>query len=122
MYNTNYGQSISMGSVIITILLCVVLIIAMWKMFEKAGEAGWKSIIPFLNIYILFKITWGNGLLFLLMLIPFVNIVVAIITYYKLAKAFGHGIGFTIGLLLIPWIFFLILGFGSDEYFKLSNE
>ena len=121
MYNTN-GQSISMGSVIITILLCVVLIIAMWKMFEKAGEAGWKSIIPFLNTYILFKITWGNGLLFLLMLIPFVNIVVAIITYYKLAKAFGHGIGFTIGLFLIPWIFFLILGFGSDEYCKLSNE
>lgn len=107
---------------LITIVLCVVVIIAMYKLFKKAGEAGWKAIIPIYNLYILYKITWGNGLLFLLLLIPFVNIVISIITYYKLAKAFGYGLLFTIGLLFIPWIFLLILGFGSAEYHGNQKE
>ena len=102
--------------VVFSLVFYILFVIAMWRIFEKAGEAGWKSIIPIWNTYILYKITWGSGIYFLLLLIPIANIVVSIVTYYKLAKAFRHGIAFTFGLIFFPWIFSLILGFGSDEY------
>lgn len=108
------------GTFAVTLLVSYVLLaIAGWKMFEKAGEAGWKALIPIWNTYILYKITWGTGILFLLGWIPFVGIIVQIITDYKLAKAFGHGIGYTIGLIFFPWIFALLIGFSNDQYQKL---
>lgn len=94
----------------------ILLIISMWLIFSKAGQAGWKSLIPLYNLYILFKITWGSGWLFLLGCIPIVNIVIYIITEYKLAKSFGKGVGTTLGLIFFPYIFQLILGFGSAQY------
>ena len=101
---------------IISLVVLVALIIAMWKIFEKAGEAGWKSLIPFYNLYILFQLAWGNGLLFLLMLIPCVNIVVGLILDWKICKAYGQGVGMFILMLFFPNIAWLILGFGSAQY------
>lgn len=106
----------SAGTWVFTLIICILFIVAWWKIFEKAGEAGWKSIIPFYNSYILFKIAWGNGLLFLLMFIPFVNFIIAIILEVKLAKAYGQSGGFAVGLIFLPNIFTLILGFGSAQY------
>ena len=57
----------------IGIVMYIIFMIAAWNIFEKAGEAGWKAIIPIWNVYILYKITWGIGLIFLLMLIPVVG-------------------------------------------------
>ena len=88
--------------------------------FTKAGKPGWAAIVPFYNLYILFEITWGNGLLFLLMLIPIVNSIVAIITMVKLAKAFGKGGGFAVGLIFLSLIFILIL-FHPILSFSLNN-
>lgn len=106
----------SAGTWVFTLIICILFIVAWWKIFEKAGEAGWKSIIPFYNYYILFKIAWGNGLLFLLMFIPFVNFIIAIILEVKLAKAYGQSGGFAVGLIFLPNIFTLILAFGSSQY------
>lgn len=103
-------------SLIIGIVVALVMIAGMWKMFSKAGEPGWASIIPFYNAYVLFKITWGSGIKFLLLLIPIANIVVVIMTQIKLAKAFGKSTGFAVGLILLPPIFYVILGFDSSEY------
>lgn len=100
----------------IGIVMYIIFMIAAWNIFEKAGEAGWKAIIPIWNVYILYKITWGIGLIFLLMLIPVVGTIVALITSYKMAKVFGHGIGYALGLIFFPWLFWLILGLGSSEY------
>ena len=100
----------------ITLVIAVVIIVAIWKIFEKGGEPGWKAIIPFYNLYTEYKMFWGNGWLFLLTLIPVVNIVVGFILLHKMSKAFGHGIGFTLGLIFLPYIFFIILGFNGDEY------
>ena len=94
----------------------VIMIIALWKIFVKAGEPGWAAIVPFYNAYTLFKITWGSGWKFLLMLIPLVNVIIIIMTYVKLAKAFGKGGGFAVGLIFLGLIFMGILGFGKDEY------
>lgn len=101
---------------IISICIIVLLIISFWGIFQKAGEAGWKSIIPLYNSYIEYKITWGNGWYFLLLLIPIVNIVIGIMTTYKLAVAFGKGVGFTFGLIFLPIIFYPMLAFGSARY------
>ena len=103
-------------SMIISLAIMVVLIIAMWKLFEKAGEAGWKSLIPFYSSYILFKIAWGNGLLFLLMFVPCVNVVVSFIVLWKLCKAFDQGIGMYLLMLFVTPVAWLILGFGSAQY------
>ena len=103
-------------SMIISLVVLVVLIIALWKLFEKAGEAGWKSLIPFYSNYILFKIAWGNGLLFLLMFVPCVNVVVSFIVLWKLCKAFDQGIGMYLLMLFVTPVAWLILGFGSAQY------
>lgn len=101
---------------IIILAICVVMIVANWKLFTKAGEPGWAAIIPFYSNYVLFKIAFGNGWLFLLCLVPIVNVVINIMLFFKLSKAFGHGVGFGLGLLFLSPIFLLILAFGSSEY------
>ena len=104
------------------IIFGILVIIGMWKVFTKAGEPGWMSLIPFLNTYKLYKIAWGNGWLFLLGLIPIVNIVVYIMVSIKMARAFGMGTGFAVGLILLPSIFYLILGFGDSVYYGPVNN
>jgi hypothetical protein len=88
----------------------------MWKVFTKAGQPGWASIIPIYNLYIWCKIVGRPWWWILLMLIPFVNFIICIILCIDLAKSFGKGGGFGIGLALLGIIFFPILGFGSAQY------
>ena len=106
----------SIGSSAASVIVCVILIIAWWKLFEKAGEAGWKSLIPFYNTYTLVKIADGNGIKFLLLLIPVVNIIFGIILALRIAKAFGKSGGFALGLILLSPIFMAILGFSDSQY------
>jgi hypothetical protein len=87
-----------------------------WKVFSKAGQPGWASLIPIYNAYVLCKVAGRPGWWILLMLIPIVNIVIFILVAIDVAKAFGKGAGFGIGLLLLPIIFYPILGFGSAQY------
>ena len=110
------ASGVSAVYAIITLAISVLTLVAMWKLFVKAGRAGWKCLIPFYNTYCLYDIAWGNGWLFLLMFVPCVNVVVGIMMLFKLAKAFGQGTGFGFGLLFLNTIFILILGFGSAEY------
>lgn len=107
---------------IVALAICVLTIIAMWKLFTKAGKPGWAAIVPFYNTYCLFEISFGNGWLFLLCLVPCANVVVLIMLWFKLAKAFGQGTGFGFGLLFLNTIFILILGFGSSEYVGVNKN
>lgn len=101
---------------ILMIAVYVVTVIGMWKMFTKAGKPGWGAIIPLYNTYCLFDIAWGNGWLFLLTCIPCVGFIFQIILCFKLAPAFGKGVGFAFGLLFLSPIFYMILGFGDADY------
>ncbi len=101
---------------VICLALAIVMLVAMWKMFVKAGKPGWACIVPFYSQYCLFDIAMGNGWLFLLSFVPCVNFVMAILCYFRLAKAFGRGTGFGFGLVFLTPIFMMILGFGKDEY------
>lgn len=105
------------GTMMIVWLVFMVLIIAgMWKMFVKAGQPGWAAFIPLYNLYVLLQIAGRPGWWFLLFLVPFVNIVVGVLLWVDIAKAFGRGAGFALGLLFLTPIFILILGFGEDTY------
>ena len=94
----------------------VLMVAAMWKIFSKAGQPGWAAIIPIVNTYFLCKIAGRPGWWVILMFIPIVNFIIWIIVCIDVAKNFGKGTGFGIGLLLLPFIFFPILGFGSAQY------
>lgn len=117
-------------------------IITNWNIFTKAGEAGWKSLIPIYGDYVSYKIAWQtsyfwlnfilgillsyvsnanlNESMFLSLIVILLKIALTVINIMycvKLARAFGRGIGFAIGLILLQPIFLLILGFGSDQYY-----
>lgn len=124
---------------IIAFVWIIIDIVAGWKIFTKAGEAGWKSIIPYYNTYTQLGFTWninvfwvylvitiasailqrmqGGGFVSLLQfVVGIASIVLSIMMLNKLAKAFGKGTGFTVGLVLLNPIFMCILAFGSAEY------
>ncbi|MFE1646973.1 DUF5684 domain-containing protein [Microbacterium sp. P01] len=110
---------LSPGHFIVGLIVYIVLVIAYWRIFTKAGVPGWLSIIPFVNMYFLVKIAGMNGWLFLLLIIPIVNVVFSVILAIKLGAAFGKGAVFSVVLLwLFSLIGYLILGFGSAEYRK----
>ena len=104
------------GTYIVAALIGVVMIAAMWKVFTKAGKPGWAAIIPIYNIIVLLSIAGKPTWWFILLLIPIVNLIIAILMYVALAEKFGKGGGFAMGLVFLGVIFFPILGFGSAQY------
>ncbi len=131
-----FGAAMSVYAIVVLVLL-VLQIVAYWKIFEKAGEQGWKSLIPIYSEYILYKIAWDAKPIWILLglfvlnlllcwipvvgvilsfIISILAVVIEILLYVKLSKAFGHGGGFAAGLIFLSPIFILILGFDSSEY------
>lgn len=132
------GASLAIVLIIMMIFLAsmVLIIASMWKIFTKAGEEGWKAIIPLYNSYVLLSIIkvpqlfWGwlvciivaNINLGTFSMIGLIGtIVISIITCVKVAKAFGKSGGFAIGLIFLPAIFYPILAFGSSKYQVEAN-
>jgi hypothetical protein len=96
--------------------IAVIGIIAGWKIFTKAGQPGWAVLIPIYNAIVLMRVIGRPWWWIFGFIVPILNIVVGIVVSLDLAKSFGRGTGFGIGLWLLPFIFGLILGFGSDTY------
>ena len=146
--NSAMGALMGMGAgaMVVWIALLIFGIVCMWKVFVKAGEPGWKCLIPIYNAYIFYKIAWeakyfvwmilgvilasvimgigmgsnSGGLAgigsFLMMILYAAIFVLAIIALVKLAKRFGKGAGFAVGLILLSIIFMAILAFDSSDY------
>lgn len=110
----DYG--LSTGQIILYLIITIVCIAGMWKAFEKAGQPGWAAIIPIYNIYIMTKIGGKPGWWTLLCLIPFVNIIFIIWIHNMVSKSFGKTEGFTVGLVLLGFVFWPLLGFGDAKY------
>ncbi len=108
------------GSVVLLMLVyfvfLVLLLASFWKIYSKAGQPGWACIVPIYNIVVLLEVVKKPIWWILLLMIPFVNIVIYLIIYHRLSVAYGKGVGFTAGLILLPVVFFPILGLGSAEY------
>ncbi len=101
---------------IISLIVTIVMIVAAWKIFAKAQKPGWAAIVPIYNTIVLLQIIGRPIWWIILLLIPFVNIVILFIVMIDLAKSYGKGAGFGIGLTLLSPIFLAILGFGSAQY------
>ncbi|OHA88285.1 MAG: hypothetical protein A2653_00830 [Candidatus Zambryskibacteria bacterium RIFCSPHIGHO2_01_FULL_43_25] len=111
----------------------ILYIIGLMRIYRKANKPQWAAIIPIYNTFVLLQIIrapiWWMIIFLLPLLQLFVTlpsiitaviniiaIIFGIVITYKLAKVFGKGIGFTIGLILLPPIFYMILGFGKSTY------
>ena len=110
-----------MGLVVLLFIgLAVFIFAAMWKIFEKAGQPGWSAIIPIYNCYIMTKIAEKPGYWTILMLIPYVSIVFWVWAWNRIVKRFGKDEGFTVGVILLGFVFIPILGFGDSQYKALG--
>ena len=123
---------------VIALILALLIVIAEWKIFTKAGQRGWTCIIPILNTFVLVKLVkrpmwWAvvltitgiaaggansaDGVLAAILgVLGIIAFVVYILIQLALSKSFGHGVGYALGLILLPFIFGLMLGFGSSTY------
>ncbi len=130
-YNVNTTDSTYWGLGLGTFLLFalvfwVVSVIALWKVFEKAGQEGWKALIPIYNFWVLCEIAGRPGwwsLSFLLSIIPIIGWIAPLIVYIIVAldigKAFAKSTTFSVvALIIFSFIGLLILGFGDDKYHK----
>lgn len=114
-FNFSYSDS-SPTSMIISLVIFAFYLYCSWKLFVKAGQPGWAAIIPIYNVYVMLKIVGKPGWWLLLFLIPFVNFVIAIIVMHNLSLRFGRGVGTTLGLIFLGFIFVPILALGSAKY------
>ncbi len=101
---------------VVYVAVVVFEIAALWQVFVKAGEAGWKAIIPIWNLLILLKVVGRHRWWIIVFIIPIVNVIVWLIVAIDLAKSYGKGVGFGLGLFFFQFIFVPILGFGSARY------
>ena len=110
------AAGMGIGGMLFMLVFIVLMIASLWKVFTKAGEPGWASIIPIYNTIVMLKIAGKPWWWFILLMIPLVGFVIAIIAVIALAKNFGKGAGFALGLVFLPFIFFPILAFGDATY------
>lgn len=110
------GAAIFGAMMIPLLIVWVIVVIGQWKVYEKAGKPGWAAIIPIYNLIVLLEIVGKPIWWIVLFLIPCVNIIFFVWTLNLLSKSFGQSEGFTIGLLLLSFIFWPILGFGNYQY------
>ena len=121
--NFNYGYNyndyeLSQGQWRMLVLVAVLQVISWWRLFQKAGEPGWKSIIPFYNIWTAVKIAnnYGSAIGWCIgLLIPGVKVIVNFILQWKFSGKFTNRLVLRILYMFFPFIVGLIFAF-SDQY------
>lgn len=102
-------------------IIIILYLISLWRLFIKFGEKGIYSIVPLYNIYILSKKILGNGMFFIGLLIPLINIITIIYLNYKLGRMFNKNIYFILGLIILNPIFLIILSLDNSEYIGIKE-
>ena len=97
-------------------LASILIIVSLWKIFKKAGKPGWAAIIPIYREIMFTEIVGRPTWWAFIYIIPCTAFIAHIILSIDLARSFGQPTGFSVGLILFPFIFYPILGFGSAQY------
>lgn len=106
------------GPVVLSVglLITFLQVAGFWMVFAKAGEPGWAAIVPIYNIYVLVKISNNEWWWLLVFLIPLIQIVAIVKIQLNVASEFDQGTGFAVGLILLPIVFYPLLGVGDYQY------
>ena len=112
----NSDDMVTLVVVLLELFLAVFILAGMWKVFVKAGQPGWAAIIPIYNVVVLLQIAKKPIWWIILLFVPCVSIIFMIIVMIAIAEQFGKGAGFGLGLALLGFIFWPILGFGDARY------
>jgi Family of unknown function (DUF5684) len=123
MYDSGYGSGgLGFVGAVLYLVVIVFYLFCLWKIFVKAGKPGWAVIIPIYNLLVELEIVGRPWYWLLLMFIPVVDIVLGIIVLFRMAKVFGHSVGFGFGLLFLSFIFVPILAFDGSKYLGPTVE
>lgn len=126
---------------LLSILVLVLQIVGMWMIFEKMGEPGWKSLIPFYSEYVIYSKVWDTKFFWIYLVLTLIGgfignqsgdqetthsilyTVINVLTFvvhayslYMLGRSFRKSTGFTLGLIFLESIFMIMLGFDSSQY------
>ena len=108
---------------ILTIIFFILSVIGMWAIFEKAGQPGWKMLIPFYNLYVWLKIIKKPVWWYIFLLIPFINVFVVLLMIVEVVKCFGkYGLGAQALSVLFPFAYLPYLGFSKQEYYTDPDD
>ncbi|MCX6525506.1 MAG: DUF5684 domain-containing protein [Actinobacteria bacterium] len=110
------GAAGGLVGLVLSIGFTVLILASMWKIFAKMTQPGWYGIIPIFNYCVIAKQSGKDWWWGLLPLVPCIGIIFLIILWNELSKLFGKGVGYTIGIIFLPFIFLPMLAFGSAEY------
>ncbi|UIP00464.1 DUF5684 domain-containing protein [Halobaculum sp. CBA1158] len=110
------GGALSAVVLIVYLVVLVATIAGLAKIFSKAGEPAWAAIVPIYNMYLLITIGGNPWWYLLLLFVPLVNVLVLAKVSIDVAKAFGKGVGYGLGLWLVQPVFYPLLGFGDATY------
>lgn len=112
-----------MNAILLTfILIRVGVTIGYWRLFEKAGIEGWKSLIPFYSEYVLMHNIVGKPKLwFIYLLIPVVNVFAYYVIIFDMLRCFGKPSLWS-QILIIFTGFFYLLWLGFDNKVKYQGK
>ena len=110
------------GFFLVGTILSILIIVSMWKIFKKAGKQGWESIVPIYNVIVMLEISGLPMWYLVLYIIPFANIYAMFKTYIELAKKFGKGTGFGVLTVFVPIVGFPVLAFSKCNYEGVTNS
>jgi hypothetical protein len=114
--NSPAAQGFAMVAVILWAAVALLMIASLWKVFTKAGEPGWAAIVPIYNGLVALKIAGKPMWWILLLLIPFIGFVFGLVVLFAIARKFGKGAGFALGMIFVPPIFYPLLAWGDAQY------
>ena len=105
-----------LGFTLVSLAIALLIVASMWKIFVKAGKPGWAALIPIYNFIVLLEIAGKPAWWIILLFVPLVNFVILIVLSIALAKKFGKGVGYGLGLAFLGVIFYPMLGFSDSRY------
>jgi hypothetical protein len=100
------------------LFLYVLPAIGRWKIFEKAGIAGWVALIPVLSWFGILKLLGRSYLWILFFIIPFTYPVTRVVASVLVARRFGKGWVYGLGLAFAPFLFEPHLGLSDARYLR----
>lgn len=104
---------------IIYLAVCVLMIVSMWKIYEKLGLQGWMAIVPIYNVIVLGQLFKWDTVKIILCFVPIANIYFGILLMKEIADRFGKSTGFLVGMILLSFVFLPMLAFQGEV---VNNE